>query len=114
MQLEDIAGGVLLFWKAKEDFDKSDRLLNEVSAKLREHPVWDQGFVEWELSVLKPAAQKEGQVFLEECRKLVFTLFGSQSDLKMVYPTLTFRAPKVIKFLDELWRYYQSIPKHTG
>ncbi len=113
LQVEDIAGGVLLFWQAKDDFDKSDRLLNEVSSKLREHPVWDQGFVEWELTILKPAGEQEGQVYLEECRKLVLHLFGSQSGVKMVYPNLTFRAPKVIKFLDELWRYYQSIPKHA-
>ncbi len=108
LQVEDIAGGVLLFWQTQVDFDKSDRLLNEVSAKLREHPVWDQGFVEWELHLLKPSRQKEGQKLLEECRKLVVNMFGPQGAVELIYPTLSFHAPKILKFLDDLWEYYRA------
>lgn len=113
LQLEDITGGVLLFWQTQEDFDKSDRLLNKVSENLHEPPVWDQGYVEWELSMLKPAGSNEGHVYLEECRNLVLALFGQKSAAEIEYPTLSFRAPKIIKFLDELWRYYQSLLKHV-
>ncbi len=114
LQVEDIAGGVLLFWQAREDFDKSNRLLSTLGANLREPPVWEEGYVEWELSMLKPARPEDGQEFLDECRKLVLTLFGEQSAIEMTYPTLSFHAPKVVKFLDELWRYYQTISKKGG
>ncbi len=108
LQVEDIAGGVLLFWQAQEDFNKSARLLNTLGTNLREPPLWEQGDVKWELTLLKPAGQTEGRRFLEECRNLVINLFGPESVAEFSFPSFSFRAPKVLKFLDELWRFYKT------
>ncbi len=115
LQVEDIAGGVLLFWQAREDFDNSTRALKGFGANLKVPPSWDEGSTRWTLALLKPAGPLGGPSILEAFRDIILALFGSASEVKVTGTTISFCAPAAVKFLDALWRYYRAHGKaHAG
>ncbi len=107
LQLEEIDDGLLLFWQTQDDFVKTTRLLVELGANLPEPPLWEKGYNEWELSILKPVEQQEGQLLLEESRTLIFNMFGAQTATQVTHPRLTFRLPTLVKVFEELWKYFR-------
>ncbi len=113
LQVEDIVGGLLLFWQAQEDFDRSVAILREFGDYMQASASWGKGSTLWRITLLKSPGIVEGQRVLATCRDLILALFGTPSTPEVTGAALSFRAPATIKMLDALWRYYRG-PRKPG
>ncbi len=109
--VEDIVGGLLLFWQRVEDFDRSMVILKEFGDFLRAAATWGKGSTLWRFTLLKAPGTVEGQRVLAACRDLILALFGAPSTPELTGVALSFRAPATIKMLDALWRFYRESHK---
>ncbi len=111
LQVEDIMGGLLLFWQTQEDFDRSVGVLREFGDFLQAAASWGKGSTLWRITLLKAPGTVEGQRVLAACRDLILALFGTPSTPEVTGVTLSFRAPATVKMLDALWRFYRGSRK---
>ncbi len=107
LQVEDIAGGLLLFWEDLADFARTTRALTMPETDLAAAN-WDKGAMLWRLTLLKPPEFTEVQRILGSCREVIIALFGPRSAPEVTGAALSFRTPADVNLLKAFWRRYQT------
>ncbi len=108
LQVEDIKGGLLLFWRERGDFDRTAHILKATGTDIKASD-WDKGEILWRLTLLKPPGFTEVQGILAACRDMVLALFGPRCTPEVTGPALSFRSPAKLNLLKAFWRRYSAM-----
>jgi hypothetical protein len=108
LQVEDIKGGLLLFWRERGDFNQTARILTATGTDIKAS-TWDKGEMLWRLTLLKPPEFTEVQGILAACRDIVLALFGPRCTPEVTGPALSFRSPAEVNLLKAFWRRYSAL-----